>query len=130
LAVLKKKQNALGWTRLGIILIAAVLTYEVFMWWGQWGWLTALSGIALFLYIVSKDATNNEAIAHTTSLLFINEEELKVLAHQYQHRFDGHSYEPTVHAYAADVDIFGKASCINMSTDAKRSRVGSCWPAI
>jgi len=110
LAVLKKKQNALGWTRLGIILITAVLTYDVFMWWGEWGWITALSGIALFLYIVSKDAANNEAITHTTNLLFINEEELKVLAHQYLHRFDGQSYEPIVHAYAADVDIFGKAS--------------------
>jgi DNA mismatch repair ATPase MutS len=110
LQMLRKKQNQFGWLRLGVILAIALIGYYTFSYWGVWGWLVVVIGIAVFLWIVSKDATNNEAIENEKALVDINKEELHVLNDSYHERFDGKQFEPKVHPYAADIDIFGKAS--------------------
>jgi len=107
---LLKKQNQLGWTRLIIILVTIVASYLAIMNLGVWGWIVALVGISVFLYIVSVDAANNEKLAEAKSLVSVNEVELQILNNQYFDRFNGVEYEPNTHPYAADVDVFGNAS--------------------
>ena len=114
LQLLKRKQNLLGWIRLAIIILTAVLAYFVFSSLGIWGWVVVAAGITGFLVIVSIDASNNSAIAYTTNLIEINEVELSVLQHKYQHLYGGSAYQPSDHAYAADIDLFGKSSLFQL----------------
>jgi hypothetical protein len=66
--------------------------------------------IAVFLVLVSKDASNQEAIDHNENLVHINKQELLYLQHQYTHQKDGAAFLKDDHPYAADLDIFGRAS--------------------
>ena len=116
---LQKKRNLLGWLRLAVIIVAALVAYAVFAAAGVWGWVVVLFGIGLFLWIVSADADNNKNINNISNLIFINNEELQVLDHQFQQRYNGDAFEVSLHAYAADLDIFGPSSLyqyINRST--------------
>lgn len=114
LGILKRKQSLLGWTRLAVIIGASVVAYFIFTNFGVWGWLVVGIAIATFLAIVSIDASNNEAITYTNHLIEISDDELKVLQHNYQHRYDGSALQPAEHAYAADIDLFGKASVFQL----------------
>ncbi|HYH16569.1 MAG TPA: hypothetical protein VD794_15170 [Flavisolibacter sp.] len=114
LNILKRKQNLLGWIRLGVIIAASIIAYFVFASFGIWGWLVIAIAIAAFLTIVSIDASNNDAITYTTHLIEIGNDELKVLQHNFQHRYDGSVFQPAEHAFAADIDLFGKASLFQL----------------
>ncbi|MBN9297795.1 MAG: hypothetical protein J0I41_12320 [Filimonas sp.] len=110
LDLLKKKKQNIAWLRLGIVIATALLARMV--------WDTSLAyiigviiiGIAAFLYAVSKDADVKSRMQHLKRLLTINKEELPVLDNKYYHRQTGAEFEPEVHPYANDFDVFGKAS--------------------
>lgn len=110
LAVRTKKRNRLGWLRLAVIIVTIVASIQAFSATVLLGVITLVAGIAAFLWLVSIDVANNNHIAHIRLLLQINTEELDVLNNSYQHRFDGSLFLPHHHAYAADFDLFGKAS--------------------
>ena len=107
---LKKKQNNLGWLRLAIIIVTAVAAFQLFALSVLAGVVAIVVGIAIFLAVVSMDVNNNNAIQNTQKLLAINRDELKVLHNDFYHLYDGAQFAPAVHDYAADLDIFGKAS--------------------
>lgn len=48
LAKLKKKQNLLGWLRLGVLVLAAVVAFYLFNYSLLFGWLAVVTGIAFF----------------------------------------------------------------------------------
>jgi hypothetical protein len=110
LAKLAKKRSRLGWLRLSVFLLTILTAYQIFTSYGLIGLVPTVFGIAVLLYLVSIDVQNNNAIRNTKTLIRINEEELQVLDHRFAHREDGHSFIPDDHAYAGDLDIFGKAS--------------------
>lgn len=110
LTVLKKKQNRLGWLRLGIIVIAAIIAFYFFTSSLVFGWLAVITGIGFFLAIVSVDTDNNKKIAHLKLLIHLNEEELDGLNGIYTSKYDGIEFQPALHNYAHDLDIFGRAS--------------------
>lgn len=110
LARLQKKQSRLGWLRLLTVLFTIFLSYQVFQWAGALGWLPLFSGIVLFLAILTLYTNNASGIENLERIISINKEELKMLAHQYSHRFDGHQFLSPVHAYAVDLDLFGSSS--------------------
>lgn len=106
----KKKQSNLGWLRLAIILLTAIVAFQVFSFSAFWGVVVIIAGIAIFLAVVSIDVNNNNAISNTGKLLSINEDELQLLQNDYGHLYDGAHFSPPVHDYAGDLDVFGKAS--------------------
>lgn len=110
LVVLKKKQSLFGWLRLGIILLTALLAFYFFSNLVFAGWIVVFSGITTFLIAVTVDANNNKKITHLKALISINEEELKALNETFVHRDDGGRFAPAVHAFANDLDLFGKSS--------------------
>jgi hypothetical protein len=110
LNILKRKQNVLGWIRLATIIIAAIVAYFTFTSFGVLGWVVVVIAIVAFLAIVSIDASNNTAIASANRLIEINNDELLVLQHNYQHLYDGSVFQPVAHPYAADIDLFGSNS--------------------
>jgi hypothetical protein len=110
LKVLKKKQSSLGWIRLAVILATAIIAYQAFMRSGWAGGIVLVVGISIFLFVVSRDVDNNRNIAHKKRLLFLLEDELKVMSGQYEHRYHGGEFLPPVHDYAHDLDILGPHS--------------------
>lgn len=110
LRFLQKKQSRFGWLRLGLVLATAVGTYQAFVVAGAWAWLVALTGIGVFLWVISLDTDNNKQIRYIKQLVHLNEEELRMLDGDLGHRFDGSIYLPEEHAYAHDLDLFGRYS--------------------
>ena len=110
LSSLYKKKRLFEWLRL-----SAFAGGLLFIWlsWSSGPFITLaviLATIAVFLVMVSKDATNQEAIDHNENLVHINKQELHYLQHQYTHQKDGSQFLKDDHPYAADLDIFGRAS--------------------
>jgi hypothetical protein len=104
------KRSRYGWFRLG----AAAL--GVFLIWLNWtngaGYIvgSVIFCIAIFLYWLRKDLSNNESIEYHEALQHLNNEELRYLEHQYTHHPDGQQMAGKEHPYADDLDIFGRAS--------------------
>jgi len=110
LAQLQEKRKNLGWLRFGVFVATIMLAYIIFTSYGAVGVIPTIAGLGFLLYLVSVDVANNSKIKNVQTLIRINEEELQVLEHQYLNREDGHQFLPAEHAYANDLDIFGKAS--------------------
>lgn len=107
---LEQKRNLLGWMRLLVVIITAVLAFPLFNWSLAAGLLGIAIGIGIFLFLVSTDINNQQELNHTKRIIWINEEELAVLQHHFHRRPDGSLFLPERHDYAADLDLFGKAS--------------------
>ncbi|MCW3079903.1 MutS family DNA mismatch repair protein [Segetibacter sp.] len=107
---LKRKRSNIGWLRLVIVLAILLLIYSLFFKNLVITWLLVAVGIAVFLYVISIDADNNDKIADVERMLFINNEELSILSGNYHNREDGLSFLPHEHPYAGDIDLFGTAS--------------------
>lgn len=110
LKILKQRQSLLGWVRLGIIILSAVIAFYLFNFSLLGGWIAVIVGIAFFLAVVSMDTDNNRKIAHSKLLIRINKEELDCLNGIYDYKYDGLEFLPPLHNYAYDLDIFGKSS--------------------
>jgi len=107
---LTSRRSLLGWSRLIVFIATVIISYKIFAAAGLAGLAPALLGTALFLYLVFIDAANNEKIVNTEKLIHINEQELQIMSNKYLHRDEGSSFAPSVHDYANDLDLFGKAS--------------------
>lgn len=107
---LKTKRTYLGWIRLFIVIVILFFIYRLFFNFSPLAWSVVAAGIAAFLYVISIDADNNERISDLERLLTINNEELSILNGNYYKREDGLSFLPAEHPYAADIDLFGRAS--------------------
>ena len=100
----------MGWTRLVVFLLTVIISYQVFINFGLWGILAVVTGIGILLYLVSKDTNNNQKIENAKALIQINHDELDYLQHNYVKQEDGSWYEPLLHDYANDLDLFGRSS--------------------
>jgi hypothetical protein len=107
---LKAKRSKLGWIRLVIVLVIILAVYSLFFNNTVITWLLVFAGIATFLYTVSIDTNNNNAISFIEKLLAINTGEIEILDGKFHTREDGLSFLPKEHPYAGDIDIFGTAS--------------------
>ncbi|HEX2536228.1 MAG TPA: hypothetical protein VHK69_20950 [Chitinophagaceae bacterium] len=129
-AVLRRNQSRFGWLRLGIILVTAVLAFWLFNESVGGGIALCLGGIALFLFVVSRDADNNRQLVYTRRRLSDIEGELAALRYEYRDRYDGADHLPPQHPYAHDLDLFGPASLFQYVNRARseqgRSRMAEC----
>lgn len=110
LTQLYKKRSLLGWLRFAVLAVTALVLYNI------WGTGTPMiiaviiAGLALFLFIVSKDTDNKAIIDNLETLVAINKQEIEYSKGNYFDRYDGKNLEPENHPYANDLDLFGKAS--------------------
>lgn len=110
LITLKKKQNMLGWSRLALFILTAILAFYLFSFSILWGAIIVGVSTVLFIILVSIDTDNSRLLTNTKNLVKINEDELLVLSGQYGNRYSGSDFIPSVHDYARDLDIFGPHS--------------------
>lgn len=110
LTALRQRKSSLGWLRFGSIV--AIIAGVYFLWSLGWPYVTmaALLLLIVFTRLVFADLKNQAAIEHTILLIKINQDECKALDHDYYHFADGAGFMPKEHAYANDLDIFGRAS--------------------
>lgn len=130
LSVLNKKRNNLAWFRF-ISIVAAFLS--AYLLW-SYGLLFATSAFifffGIFLRMVVLDIKNKHRIENTHTLLDINNEEIKIARHEFTHRDEGSRFMPASHAYANDLDIFGRASLyqyLNRTTSEQGNQQFSKW---
>ena len=105
-----KKRSLFGWSRFGLVALLIFIAYLVW----PLGWLYITASIILILIVFTRlifaDLRNKTNIEKTRNLISINEDEIKILNHDYHHFPDGMEHTPNEHFYANDLDIFGKAS--------------------
>jgi hypothetical protein len=105
-----KRKSLFGWLRLLTMGFAFIS-----LWW-IWtnGFIIFLPlpfvFIGLFLYTLTKDLNNNDAIENLQRLGHINLTEIDILNHDFTGLPDGSNFKPEVHEYANDLDVFGRAS--------------------
>lgn len=127
---LLKRKQLLGWTRFGILAATALLiwlfsSYGIFV-----SAVICFIGLAIFLLVVRKDLANKDSINHHERLIAINEQELLYLQHKYIHQKDGSEFYKDGHAYADDLDIFGRASLyqyINRTNSQQGNQLLADW---
>jgi hypothetical protein len=107
---LKVRRNRIGWSRLVIIIVVVLLIYRLIITPSVLLWISLFVGIGVFLYAISVDTDNQEEIADAERMLAINNEELSIQKMDFHGREDGQAFLPSEHPYAADIDLFGKAS--------------------
>ena len=107
---LRKKRSYVGWLRLFLVLTVVLIIYYGFFNSAILVWLAVFAGITAFLYVLSIDTDNNLEIAQAERMLAINNEEIFIFSGNYYNRETGLSYLPDEHSYAADIDLFGRAS--------------------
>jgi hypothetical protein len=127
---LYKRKRLFEWLRL-----SAFAGGLLFIWlsWSTGAYITlavVVATVVVFLVLVTKDASNQEAIDHNENLVHINKQELLYLQHQYTHQKDGSQFLKDDHPYAADLDIFGRASIfqyINRTNSEQGNELLATW---
>ncbi|HTE29802.1 MAG TPA: hypothetical protein VK666_05465, partial [Chryseolinea sp.] len=107
---LKARRTLLGWLRLTVLLLIVGALYLL---WSSDLLLLAtilIIGVAVFLVVLSADQKNKALISNTETLIDINREEMAIGRHDFLQRPSGLEFLPPTHEYAADLDIFGRAS--------------------
>ncbi len=132
-ADLKKLYNdkkLLTWKRL-LSFLGAIAALWIL---NPYSWVLAISGciflLALFIFFVKKDLKNNDEINNSLLLIDINKKELAALDFQFSTFSEGNNLKPSLHDYANDLDIFGRASLyqyINRTTSEQGNQTLADW---
>ncbi|MBG9376321.1 hypothetical protein I5907_08745 [Panacibacter sp. DH6] len=104
------RRTLFGWLRFGVIALTILAVYATWNAGTAYIIATITGGVALFLFIVSKDSDNKSTIENLETLHAVNKDEIAYQQGDYYHQYDGKDLEPWNHAYAADLDLFGRAS--------------------
>jgi hypothetical protein len=107
---LYKRRTILGWLRFAVLALTVLIVINI---WGAGSTIIIsiiVAGIALFIFLVSKDTDNKEEINNLETLVAINKKEIEYGNNNFYQEYDGRDLEPEHHSYATDLDLFGKAS--------------------
>ncbi|MEJ7770037.1 MAG: hypothetical protein WKF70_10930 [Chitinophagaceae bacterium] len=107
---LKKKRHGIAWGRFACLLAIIACFYYIWPYGLAFTSLAVIFCLAIFLRLVIISVNNNELIAHHQLLVTLNQQEIQIAAGNYTSRPDGTELLPSLHDYAHDMDIFGRAS--------------------
>lgn len=108
----KRLFKKIGWysvLRISVFLIAAFGCYLTFRQW-QIATVIAVSGIAVFLFLLSRFTDLKTKRALHKRLVAINEVELNIGSGDFHNRPDGLQFQDPRHEYSLDIDLFGRGS--------------------
>ncbi|WP_282041941.1 MutS-related protein [Winogradskyella flava] len=108
----KRLFKKIGWysvLRISVFLIAAFGCYLTFRQW-QIATVIAVSGIAVFLLLLSRFTDLKTKRALHKRLVAINEVELNIGSGDFHNRPDGLQFQNPRHEYSLDIDLFGRGS--------------------
>ncbi|BAV04714.1 MutS domain V [Filimonas lacunae] len=103
-------RKRLGWIRLACLLVPALLAYLFLPHQTTAAVISILAGIVSFLAVLSRDLNNDTTISYLQRRIHILNTEIGCLNNQFNQLDGGKQWEPAVHPYANDMDIFGSWS--------------------
>ena len=127
---LAAKKETISWSRLAALAGAGACFYMMRQENPALAIVIALTLVAVFLRLVVVALNIKQQLDNTDRLISINQQELAVAAGHYYDRPDGSGHLPPVHAYAYDLDIFGRASLfqfMNRTTSGQGSAELAQW---
>jgi MutS domain V len=106
---LKKDQKLLALARFSSFLAGVVIAWH---YWPVSRFIFPIFVITtiIFIYLVFRDSDKGSAINNHERMILINRHELDAIHQKLQDYEDGHIFEDPMHAYAADLDLFGPHS--------------------
>ncbi len=124
------RKNTIAWARLAAIVGGVLL----FLFCKNGSLLFAIAAailcLAVFLRLVVVAINVARQLENTDRLIALNQQELETAAGRYYHLPNGAEHLPPTHAYAYDLDIFGRASLFqysNRTTTQQGSRTLAAW---
>ncbi|KAA5827897.1 DNA mismatch repair protein MutS [Algibacter amylolyticus] len=86
--------------------------FGVYFFFNQWqiAVATAVFGVVLFIYLLSKHTDIKRQRDFNKALVQINEDEIKIASGDFHDRNDGLQYQDPTHYYSLDIDLFGRGS--------------------
>ncbi|MBK5272623.1 MAG: hypothetical protein JJE22_16600, partial [Bacteroidia bacterium] len=127
---LLQRKKLLSWSRFFSLIISFIAIWQIWPVGIALAFASFILLFGLFLFTVVQDQKNNDEIENVRLLIQINKKELKILSYLFTDFPDGQHLKPEHHAYANDLDIFGKASIyqyINRTTSEQGNRVLADW---
>ncbi len=112
---LKKRKDIISWTRFGVILLLIAAIYYLHAVSLVFTIIIAVLLLVIFVRLVILATNNNAVIENNNRLVSINQDEIKIATGEYLNMPDGAHFLSPLHAYANDLDIFGKASLYQYS---------------
>lgn len=106
---LYKKMTALSFYRLLVFVITAIGIYFTFQRW-QVALLIGITGISLFLYLLSKYNDIKVKKQFNEALVTINKDEINIASGNFHDRDAGLPFQDANHYYSLDIDLFGRGS--------------------
>lgn len=106
---LYKKMTALSIYRLLVFVITAIGIYITFQQW-QVAVFLGITGIALFLYLLSKYNDIKAKKQFNEALVNINKDEINIASGDFHNRDAGLQFQDAQHCYSLDIDLFGRGS--------------------
>lgn len=110
LTQLRKRKQVIAWIRFLLLAGTVAGAWQTSSFSTPLTIIITITGLLAFLYAVKKDSATSAAIRNINRLILLCKTELQVIAHQYTHLPDGKEFLPASHTFAADLDLFGKAS--------------------
>ncbi len=108
---INQQRQRIAWQRLLSVIVTFAAVYL------SWNAVTAptiaaiiIAGIAIFLYVVSKDTDAKNKASHLQRMIEINEVEIAILNHHFRQLPGGSVFDQPGHAYSQDLDLFGDDS--------------------
>lgn len=127
---LQKQLNQVAWGRFLVVVLLIGSFWFIRPVSLLYALLAAAACLAVFLRLVVVSAKLKERFQHLTLLLQINQQEVDIATGHYTHLPDGKEFLPAMHDYAADLDIFGRASLyqyINRTTSQQGHGLLADW---
>ncbi len=106
---LKKDKKLLAFARFSTFLAGAAMAWY---YWPTSRFILPIFVISaiIFIYLVFRDSDKESAIKNHERMIQVNRHELDAIHQNLQDYEDGHIFEDPMHAYAADLDLFGPHS--------------------
>ena len=125
-----RQKNRIAWGRLAAIIAAVLSFYFLQNVQLALAVLTCFLFVALFFRLVALAINATQKLNNLDHLIAINQEETAIAAGNYHHLPDGIQHLPSLHPYAYDLDIFGRASLfqfVNRTASQQGSGILAGW---
>ena len=106
----RQKKSLISWGRLAAIVLLIADVYYLYPAHLAPLIIAGIVLVILFIRLIMMASDTSTIIANLEQLVNINQQELQVAAGAFQQLPDGAAYSTSTHAYANDLDLFGRAS--------------------
>jgi len=109
---LRSRSRLLGWLRLFVFLMGAVIPFTFFELFSALFFITMLIPLFVFVWLIKIAGKVNYQIEYASDIVEFNSTELRVIDNEFEFLPAGDEFIDTCHDFIFDLDIFGKGSLL------------------